>query len=103
MFFAHSKTNFIFSIAINLLSANAFNLEQSKILLFGKELSQIYFNIYTSFQFGPVHNFVTGTVNCLQNDKILDWSKLKAFADDKINFLEKLKFVLKKVDNIVGN
>ena len=31
--------------------------------------------------------------NSLPNDKILDWSKLKAFADDKINITEKLKFV----------
>ena len=37
------------------------------------------------------------------NDKILDWSKFKAFADDKINVTEKLKFVLGTVENIVGN
>ena len=23
--------------------------------------------------------------NCLQNDKFLEWSKLKAFADEEIN------------------
>ena len=28
-------------------------------------------------------------INTLPNDKILDWSKLKAFADDKINVDEK--------------
>ena len=28
--------------------------------------------------------------------------KLKAFADDKINMIEKLKFLLGKVENIVG-
>ena len=38
----------------------------------------------------------------LPNDKISDCSKLKAFADDKINVTEKLKFVLRKVNNIVG-
>ena len=32
---------------------------------------------------------------------MLDWFKLKAFADDKIN-LEKLKFLLERVENIVG-
>ena len=42
------------------------------------------------------------TVHSLQNDKILDWSKMKAFADDKINVTEKLRFVLEKVENIVG-
>ena len=38
----------------------------------------------------------------LPNDKILDYSKLKAFADDKINVNEKLKFGLGRVENIVG-
>ena len=40
--------------------------------------------------------------NSLPNDKILDWLKLKAFADDKKNVTEKLKFVLEKVENILG-
>ena len=43
-------------------SANAFNLDQSKILSFGKEL-----------------------YNPLPKDKILPWSKLKAFADNNSN------------------
>ena len=30
-------------------------------------------------------------INSLTNNKILDWSKLKAFADDKINVNEVLK------------
>ena len=34
--------------------------------------------------------------------KVLDWSKLKAFADNKLNLAEKLKFVLGRVENIVG-
>ena len=37
------------------------------------------------------------------NDKILDWSKFKAFADDKLNLDEKLKRVLGWVEDIVGN
>ena len=40
--------------------------------------------------------------NSLPHEKILDWSKLKAFADDKIKVTEKLKFVLGKVENTVG-
>ena len=40
--------------------------------------------------------------NRLPNNKILDRSKLKVFADDKINTSEKLKFVLRKVESIVG-
>ena len=42
------------------------------------------------------------TLNSLPNDKILDWSKLKALADDKINVVQKLKFVGGRVENIVG-
>ena len=38
----------------------------------------------------------------LPNNKILDWFKLKAFADDKINVTEKLKFVVGMVENVVG-
>ena len=34
------------------------------------------------------------------NDKILDFPKLKAFADDKINEAHKLKFVSEMVENI---
>ena len=41
--------------------------------------------------------------NSLPNGKILDWSKFKAFADDKLRVRsEKLKFVLGRVENIVG-
>ena len=40
-------------------------------------------------------------INSLPNDKILDWSKLKAFADDKINVNKKLKFGLEKEENFV--
>ena len=38
----------------------------------------------------------------LPNDKILDWFKLKAFADDKTNETEKVNFVVGRVENIVG-
>ena len=40
--------------------------------------------------------------NSLPNEKFLDWSKLKALADNKIKLAEKLKFVLGRVENIVG-
>ena len=38
----------------------------------------------------------------LPNNKIFDWSKFKAFADDKINVNEKLKYVFGRIENIVG-
>ena len=40
--------------------------------------------------------------NPLPNDKFLDWSKFKAFADNKIITTQKLKFVLGRTENIVG-
>ena len=40
--------------------------------------------------------------NSLPNDKILDQSKLKAFADDNLNVYKKLKFALGRIENIVG-
>ena len=73
------KTKFHFSATFSatFLSANAFNLDQSEFLSFSKELT-------------------------LPNDKILDWSKLKVFADDKIHVTQKLILVLKWAENIVG-
>ena len=42
------------------------------------------------------------THNSLPNYKIVDWSNLKAFADNKIYVSEKFKFVLGRVENIMG-
>ena len=33
-------------------------------------------------------------LKALPNDNILDWSKLKICADDKVNLIKKLKYVL---------
>ena len=41
-------------------------------------------------------------INSLPSDKFLNLSKLKAFGDDKINVTEKLKFVIARVEIIVG-
>ena len=42
-------------------------------------------------------------VNSLPDDKILlDFSKLKTFAGDKINVTEKLKFAFGRLENLVG-
>ena len=40
--------------------------------------------------------------NSLPNDKILELSKLKVCANDKISVTEKLQFVLGRIENIVG-
>ena len=42
------------------------------------------------------------SLKSLPNDKILDQSKFKAFADDKINVTKKLKFIFRRVENLVG-
>ena len=41
-------------------------------------------------------------INSLPNDNIFDLLKSKAFADDKINVIQTLKFALRRVENIVG-
>ena len=41
-------------------------------------------------------------IGSLPRDKILDFSKLKAVADDKSNVTQNLKFVWGRVENIVG-
>ena len=41
-------------------------------------------------------------VNSLPNDKILDWSKFKAFADNKRKLAKMMVFVFDRVENIVG-
>ena len=38
----------------------------------------------------------------VQKDKIVDLSESKAFADDKLNVTQNLKFALERVENIVG-
>ena len=44
----------------------------------------------------------TAQLQYLPNDKVLNRSKLKAFADDKINVNEVLKISFGRVENIVG-
>ena len=41
------------------------------------------------------------TINSLPNDKMLDLSKFKAFADDKIILTQKMKFLLER-EHLVG-
>ena len=54
--------------------------------------------------FDLVVTWVQNQINSLPKNKILDWSKLKAFADDNLNEIEKLKFVLGwfRLENMVG-
>ena len=43
-----------------------------------------------------------GIVNSLPSNKILDWSKFKAFSDDKLNVVRIMISVSDRVENIVG-
>ena len=38
----------------------------------------------------------------LSNDRFLEWSKLKAFSDNKISMTQELKFALGRLENIEG-
>ena len=71
VFLPFPKTNSIFHSHF-LSSANALNLDQSKILSFGKELSLLYSLNFTSSQ----------------NDSIVDWPKFKTSADDRLTFFQ---------------
>ena len=43
-----------------------------------------------------------GKLTLYQNDRLLDWSKFKAFAYDKIYLISKQKLFLGLVENIFG-
>ena len=49
-----------------------------------------------------MHFFFCKSFNPLPDNKILDWSKLKAFADDKLNVTQNIKVVFHRIENIVG-
>ena len=84
------KTNFSFSATFDMSSANTLNLNQSKILSFGKELKHSFLE---KMAFKLTH---------YQMDNILDQTKLKAFADNKLNVTKMIISVFDTVENIVG-
>ena len=60
----------------------------------------VYLEICKFFEDGPVLKFILwSSVNSLPNDKILDSSKLKKFADDNFKFDENGRMCLKWVEN----
>ena len=67
------KTNFNFSVTFILLSANAFNLDQSKILLFGEELKSLHLQDCSTL------NDIENTVMQIANSMLLKLSACKFF------------------------
>ena len=55
-------------------------------------------HIFTFYQ----HNADVYDLYPLPSNKILDWSKLKAFADDNSKVVKMIIYVLGRVENIVG-
>ena len=50
--------------------------------------------VYSFFEFGMVSKWcIWEWVNSLPNGKTLDWPIFKAFAENKTNMIEKLKFL----------
>ena len=76
--------------------------KQDNIAIFGLSLSARNFHFF--FSVLGLSSYKDGVVllTLLSNDKILDWSKLKVFADNKINVNKVLKNGFGKVENIVG-
>ena len=42
---------------------------------------------------------VESSVNPLPDDKISDWSELKAFADDRLNVTKNIKVVFRRIES----
>ena len=80
MFSALPKTSINFFIQNFFVVCKCFNLDQSKVLLFGKEFR----------------------VNPLPDDKILGLPKWKACTDNKLNVIQNIKVVFHRIENIVG-
>ena len=41
-------------------------------------------------------------INSLPNGNVLDWTKVKVFADDKLNYATIINSVFDRIENIVG-
>ena len=72
MFFTLCRTKIFIRSSFDLSSANAFNFNQPENSWFGYKVKRL---------------------NSLSNHKTLDQSKLEAFADDKINIIQRFKLV----------
>ena len=82
-----------------IISLFAAELEAPKIGISGKGLIKVR-TLLVEVEWWPYFLY---PMNSLPNDKILNWSKLKAFADDKIKVFNMIIFVFDRVENNVEN
>ena len=87
--------NFFFYILVNTFIIN----QPVTVLYTVLSLDSDFFFFLTHYSYNGL--FVQW-INSLPNDKILDLSKLKGFADDKIHVTQKLRFASDRPENIVG-
>ena len=100
-------------------SAICFNLDHSKILSssHGLKATELAWLLNIAATIMPLYSFAFCScwsycipcgeqnqqlIKSLPKDKILDWSKLKAFADNKIELAKMVLFVFDRTENIVG-
>ena len=88
-----SLTEIVILATFNLSSANELKFIQFIILYFDKELLVIVNCILIAL------HHIHLTYYFLLNDKILDMTKLKAFADDKINVAKMMISVVNRVEH----
>ena len=71
--------------------------------LFGKGLTATFqLSSEASLNYAASKWYIRDWVNPLADDKILGLSKLKAFADDKLNVTQTITVVFHRIENIVG-
>ena len=80
--------------SLNIFILHRLRNKFQQLILISLDSASLELHQYSCRMCGPMKNPKVET--------ILDWSKLKAFADDKINVNEKLNFGLGMEDNIVG-
>ena len=98
MFSTLSKTEISF-LLFNLSSANAFNFVSSKISWFGNGLNEktVPFSpdylLLISLDICTMENKITKHLYTFQNDKISQFSAMKANADDRFNVVHHTLFL----------
>ena len=90
-----------------LVSANALD-NFFVILVKDQRNCENEYNIDGNYKISALHfvsklyeDFQTG-FNSVPNNKFIEWSQSKAIQDNKLNVTENLKFVMGRVENLVG-